>query len=229
MGTAERFLERSIAIHEKTGGPHVAALAAVLSELGGILCARGNYEQGRILMARAVAIEERTGGANLLKWLTNLSTAHIALDDFGGAERLLERALTLGGEAGGGDAQVDVTLLNLAAVRRQQEDFADPGACSNELLRATKRCTGQSIRRWCTRWRRSASCPPSQESLKRRVSICGGRSRSANGFSAPSIPPLRRRWCIRVECSLPKDRRSRRERFCTSCPPPGTGFWSREP
>jgi serine/threonine-protein kinase len=115
--------ERAVGIRESTG--ESPALAEALSQLGATLKNLGRPGEGRPLLQRAVAIEEKAGGANLHKWLSNLAAIEIDLGNYDAARKLLERALDIGVRAEGKvGVQVDVTMLNLASVLREQEDYA---------------------------------------------------------------------------------------------------------
>ncbi len=143
---AQTFLERAVAVRETVDGRDAPALAETLSQLGNVQWARGHYAEGRPMLARAVAIEEKHVGPNLLKWLTNLSNFDVAVGDLESAQRLLERALRIGEGLGGGDLQVDVTLLNLATVLRQQEDFAGSKSLLERALVTTEKVYGSEHR-----------------------------------------------------------------------------------
>ena len=121
--TALTLTERAVRIREAMG--EHPALAEALNQLGLTLKSLGRPREGEPLLQRAIAIEEKTGGANLHKWLSNLAAIEMDLGDFDAARRLLERALDIGVRAEGKvGIQVDVTMLNLAGVLRAQEDFA---------------------------------------------------------------------------------------------------------
>jgi serine/threonine-protein kinase len=115
--------ERGARIREANG--ENSALAEILSQVGITLKNLGRPGEGQPLLQRAVAIEERVGGPNLHKWLSNLAAIEIDLGNFETARKLLERALEIGVRAEGKvGVQVDVTMLNLASVLSAQEEYA---------------------------------------------------------------------------------------------------------
>jgi eukaryotic-like serine/threonine-protein kinase len=121
--SAEVLLRKALRIREAL--PPSPALAETLSGLGGTLKTRGRLAEARIAFQRAVAVEEKTGGANLHKWLTNLAAVEMDLGNPDHAEKLLERALKIaGGTEGKAAFQTDVTLFNLASILRDKEDYA---------------------------------------------------------------------------------------------------------
>ena len=121
--SGEVLLRKAVRIREAL--PASPALAETLSGLGGTLKMRGRLAEARVLYQRAVAVEEKTGGANLHKWLTNLAAVEEDLGDFDRAQKLLERALQIaGGTEGKAAFQTDVTLFNLASLLRAREDYA---------------------------------------------------------------------------------------------------------
>jgi serine/threonine-protein kinase len=139
------FTERALRIREDR--PSDPALAETLSQLAGTFKAVGNLSKARELGERAVAVEERSGGANLHKWLANLAAVEMDLGDFDRARSLLERALAIGlRREGRADAQVDVILLDLAAVFRAQEEYSRALPLFEQALAIDERAFGrQSI------------------------------------------------------------------------------------
>jgi serine/threonine-protein kinase len=121
---ARRDLERSLRIRERVLGPDHPLLAEVLSELGNVGYFTGKYEEGRAALRRAVAIEEKHGGRRLAFWLTNLSNLEIALDDYAAGRQTLERSLEVAIKTDGRlTSRADASLINLAVLLRQQEEF----------------------------------------------------------------------------------------------------------
>jgi tetratricopeptide (TPR) repeat protein len=130
---AEPLLRRALTIREHLLGPDDPTLPPTLSELGLVLWRLGKYEEGRTYLRRAVAIDERTGSPDLQKWLSNLSLLEMQLDDLDSAEKHSRRALELGLKTAGRGIPVDVTMINLAAILRLQEDFEGARALLEEL------------------------------------------------------------------------------------------------
>jgi serine/threonine-protein kinase len=141
--TAAELAKRAIRIREQTPGRE-AALAEALSQLGGILRNLGRLEEARDLLQRAVAIEEKSGGTNLYKWLTNLAAVEVDLDNFDSARKLAERALEIGIRSEGKvDVQVDVTMMNLASMATAQEDYPRALSLFERALAIDERAFGK--------------------------------------------------------------------------------------
>ncbi len=131
---ADRLLKRAVSIREQQYGPEDPRLPPILSELGLVHWRLGSAAEGQTYLRRAVAIEERTGGSDLQKWLSNLSLVEKVLGDFDSAEAHLRRALELGMKAAGGTGiPVDVTMLNLGSLLREQEDYQGARALLEEV------------------------------------------------------------------------------------------------
>ncbi len=146
---SETHLKRAVEIREREL-PHQPALAEALSQLGVTLGTIGKNDEARQLLRRAVEIEEKAGGPNLYKWLTNLAAIETALGDFESARRLLERALEIGVRSEGRmDVQVDVTLLNLASILRQQEDYARAQTLYERALAMDEKTYGKEHQAVC--------------------------------------------------------------------------------
>ena len=140
---AEKLAQRAVRIREQTPGRE-SSLAEALSQLGGIQRNLGRLEEARDLFRRAVAIEEKNGGANLYKWLTNLAAVEVDLDNFESARKLAERALEIGVRSEGKvDVQVDVTMLNLASMATAQEDYPRALSLFEQALAIDERAFGK--------------------------------------------------------------------------------------
>ena len=140
---SEELAKRAIRIREQTPGSE-SALAEALSQLGGVLRNLGRLDEARDLFQRAVAIEEKSGGPNLYKWLTNLAAVEVDLDNFDSGRRLAERALEIGVRSEGkADVQVDVTMLNLASLATAQEDYPRALSLFEQALAIDERAFGK--------------------------------------------------------------------------------------
>jgi serine/threonine-protein kinase len=138
---AELLLREALRIREAL--PPGPALAETLSGIGGTLKASGRLAEARDFMQRAVAVEEKTGGANLHKWITNLAAVEEDLGNSDDARKLLERALAIaGGTEGKAAFQTDVTLFNLASVLREREDYARALPILQKALAVSERMYG---------------------------------------------------------------------------------------
>jgi tetratricopeptide (TPR) repeat protein len=121
---AERVLERSVVLRERALGPDHPLLAEPLSELGFAHFFMGRYEEGRAVLRRAVAVEEKGAGRRLPYWLSNLASVDLALDDTATARANAERAIAIGiRDDGAATVRIDTALMNLAAVLRLDEEF----------------------------------------------------------------------------------------------------------
>jgi eukaryotic-like serine/threonine-protein kinase len=141
---AASLLTRAVAIRDREAGENDAALAPVLSELGMALWHAGKYLEGQSALRRAVALGERTGTADLHKWLANLALLEQDLGDFTAAEALLRRALDLGvKQTGRRGVPVGPTMVNLGTLLRAQERFTEARAVLEELNADEEKTFGQ--------------------------------------------------------------------------------------
>ena len=97
----------------------------VLSNLAGLLQARGDFAGARPLFERALAIREKAGAdhPDTAASLSNLAGLLQARGDFAGARPLFERALAIREKAGADHPDTAASLSNLAGLLQAQGDF----------------------------------------------------------------------------------------------------------
>jgi serine/threonine-protein kinase len=170
--------ERAVKIREAAGGPDDALLAEALSDLGSIYWRLGRPE-GRQYLERAVAIEERRGGPQLSRWLTNLANFDLLADDHARARKLLERAMAAGARAEGEPGYlVNVTILNLGMLLLAEEDFPRARELLEQALEISYRLYGTehqaTVHNWGEQGRlyfEMGDRPTAREFLDRSISV----------------------------------------------------------
>ena len=125
---ARPLFERALAITEKALGPEHPSTATCLSNLAGLLYARGDLPGARPLIERALAIDEKVYGLEhpeVATDLNNLATLVKDQGDLAGARPLFERALAIYEKALGPEhPAVAASLNNLAGLLQAQGDLA---------------------------------------------------------------------------------------------------------
>jgi tetratricopeptide (TPR) repeat protein len=95
---AEQFLQRALAIDEKTLGPNHPEVATSLNNLANLYYYQGKYEQAEPLFQRAIAIGEKGLGPEhhtLATRLNNLATLYHDQGKYEQAELLFQHAIAI--------------------------------------------------------------------------------------------------------------------------------------
>jgi len=160
MGTLERvagryeearaYLERALALFERTLGPDHPSVARTLANLGKVDRTSGRYAEARGYLERAVAIIERGQGLdhpNLAGALTSLGGVAIAEERYDDAHADLERAVAISERALGPDhPSLAFILTNLGGLALNRKELDEARAYYERALAIWEKAVGPDHR-----------------------------------------------------------------------------------